>query len=55
MSCTGKRARDSAVYARGLCRAIIQGITAQLKVDNLLKDGAAEYKLPMTMPKLQLR
>ncbi len=37
--CSGRHAKDAAVYPRGLCRAILKGITAQLKVDNLLLDG----------------
>jgi hypothetical protein len=37
VSCTGIRAKDAARYPRGLRRAIIKGITAQLRVDNLLK------------------
>ena len=36
---TGQHARDAQVYPKGLCRAILKGVTAQLRQDNLLKPG----------------
>ena len=45
VSCTGKRAQESSVYPRGLRRVIIKGVTAQLKVDNLLKDGCCGVQI----------
>ena len=35
----GKLTRGTAIYSDKLCRAIIRGMTAQLKVDGLIKDG----------------
>ena len=35
----GKVARDAAVYPPGLCRAIIKGVSAQLRADGLTKRG----------------
>ena len=37
--CTGQHATNAAKYPRGLRRAILQGITKQLKEDELIKDG----------------
>jgi hypothetical protein len=45
-SCTGIRAKDAARYPRGLCRAKIKGITAQLRVDNLLEEGCYGAHVP---------
>ena len=32
--CSGRNAKDAAVYPRGLCRAMIKGTVEQLKLDN---------------------
>ena len=45
-SCTGHKAKDAAKYPRGLCRAMIRGITAQLRADNLLKNGCYGIQAP---------
>ena len=37
--CSGIHAKDAARYPRGLCQAILRGVTQQLRVDELLKDG----------------
>ena len=37
--CSGKVAAGAQVYPRGLCRAVLKGITDQLKADGLVKDG----------------
>ena len=44
--CTGRRAKEAARYPRGLCRAVIKGITAQLRLDNLLKEGCYGIQVP---------
>ena len=46
MSCTGIRAKDAAKYPRGLCRAMIRGVTEQLKSDDLLKGGCCGVQVP---------
>ena len=46
VSCTGRRAKEAARYPRGLCRAIIKGITAQLRLDNLTKEGCYGIQVP---------
>ena len=37
--CSGKIARDAAIYPRGLCKAVLSGISAQLRADDRLKPG----------------
>ena len=37
--CTGRIAKEAAIYPRGLCQAVIKGIVDQLKQDRLLKSG----------------
>ena len=37
--CSGRIAKEAAIYLRGLCQAVIRGITEQLKEDRLLKNG----------------
>ncbi len=44
--CSGRHARDTAKYPRGLCRAVLKGITEQLKEDDLLKDGCHGIQVP---------
>ena len=44
--CSGQHARDAAIYPRGLCRAILQGVTQQLRRDELLKDGCYGIQAP---------
>jgi hypothetical protein len=39
-------AKDAARYPRGLCRAILQGVTQQLRSDELLKDGCYGLQAP---------
>ena len=39
MICEGVVARDAAVYPRELCRAVLRGITAQLREDRRLQPG----------------
>ena len=44
--CSGRHARDAARYPRGLCRAILKGITGQLKDDRLLLEGCFGVQVP---------
>ncbi len=44
--CSGAHARDAAKYSRELCRAILKGVTAQLRNDALLKDGCFGIQVP---------
>ena len=44
--CSGIHAKDAAKYPRGLCRAILQGVTQQLRADELLKDGCYGLQAP---------
>ena len=37
--CSGRHARDAAIYPRELCRAILKGIRNQLRQDGLMKNG----------------
>ena len=37
--CSGRIATQAAIYHRELCRAVLRGVSAQLKEDGLLKDG----------------
>ena len=37
--CSGQHARDAQVYPKGLCRAVLRGVTEQLRLDDLLKPG----------------
>ncbi len=37
--CSGKIARDAAVYPKGLCRALLDGMSAQVKFDGKLQEG----------------
>ena len=37
--CSGKIAREAAIYPRGLCRAIIKGTANQLRADGITKNG----------------
>ncbi len=37
--CSGRIARDAAVYPRGLCRALLQGMTSQVRFDGKLQEG----------------
>ena len=37
--CSGKVASDAQVYPRGLCRAVLKGVTEQLRSDGLIKQG----------------
>ena len=44
--CGGIHAKDAAKYPRGLCRAMLKGVTAQLRADSLLKDGCYGIQVP---------
>ena len=44
--CSGQHAADAAKYPRGLCRAILSGINAQLTQDDLLKNGCFGIQVP---------
>ena len=37
--CSGRVAREAAIYPRELCRAVLRGISRQLRDDRRLKDG----------------
>ena len=37
--CSGKVASDAQVYPRGLCRAVLKGISDQMRADGLMKNG----------------
>ena len=43
---TGRHAAEAAKYPKELCRAVIQGISQQLRADNLLKDGCFGVQVP---------
>ncbi len=38
-ACAGRHARDAQVYPKGLCRAVLKGVTDQMRDDNMLKEG----------------
>ena len=44
--CSSVHAKDAARYPRGLCRAILRGVTQQLRSDELLKDGRCGVQAP---------
>ncbi len=44
--CSGSHARNAARYPRGLCKAVLRGITNQLKVMGLIKDGCFGIQVP---------
>ncbi len=44
--CSGRHARDAAVYPRTLCRTILRGVRDQLREDNVLKDGCFGVQAP---------
>ncbi len=44
--CSGKHAKNAAIYPRGLCRAILKGIRDQLREDSILKDGCFGVQAP---------
>ena len=44
--CSGRIAKEAAIYPRGLCQAVIKGITEQLKEDRLLKNGCFGIQVP---------
>ena len=37
--CSGRVARDAAIYPKELCRAVLKGVSNQLRADRRLKDG----------------
>ena len=37
--CAGQHAKDAQVYPKGLCRAVLKGVTEQMRRDNVLKPG----------------
>ena len=37
--CSGQIAKDAAIYPRGLCRAIIEGVALQMRADGIIKNG----------------
>ena len=44
--CHDYKAKDAVVYPRGLCRAVLKGLTAQLEADGKLKDGCFGIQTP---------
>ena len=44
--CTGRIAKEAAIYPRGLCQAVIRGIVEQLKQDRFLKSGCFGVQVP---------
>ena len=44
--CSGIHAKDAQKYPKELCRAILKGVTKQLKDDNLLKAGCFGMQVP---------
>ena len=44
--CSGRIAREAAIYLRELCQAVIKGIVEQLKEDRLLKSGCFGVQVP---------
>ena len=45
-SCSSVRAKDAAKYPRELCRAMLKGVTAQLRADSILKNGCYGLQAP---------
>ena len=43
--CTGRIAKEAAIYPRGLCQAVVKGITEQLMKDKLMKQGCFGVQL----------
>ena len=43
--CTGRIAKEAAIYPRGLCQAVVKGITEQLMKDKLIKQGCFGVQL----------
>ena len=46
VTCSGRHARASAIYPKGLCKAILKGIRDQLKADDLIKSGCFGVQAP---------
>ena len=46
MTVEGGVATDSAIYPRGLCRAMLRGVAEQLKEDSLVKTGCFGIQVP---------
>ena len=44
--CSGRHAKDAAIYPRELCRAVLRGIRNQMRADHLLKDGCYGVQAP---------
>ena len=42
----GVVAKDSAIYPRGLCRAMLRGVAEQLKDDSMVKNGCFGIQVP---------
>ena len=46
MTAEGVVAQDSAIYPRGLCRAMLRGVAEQLKEDSMVKSGCFGIQVP---------
>ena len=42
----GQLTQDAAIYPRGLCRAMLRGVSQQLKADKLVKEGCFGVQVP---------
>ena len=45
-TCSGTIAADAAIYPRKLCQALLIGIAAQVRADNMAKDGCFGVQVP---------
>ena len=45
-TCSGTVAADAAIYLRKLCQAMLAGIAAQLRMDNMTKEGCFGVQVP---------
>ena len=46
VTCSGTIAADAAIYLRKLCQAMLVGIAAQVRMDNMTKDGCFGVQVP---------
>ena len=49
---TGQLAKDAAIYPRDLCRAMLKGVSQQLRADKLVREGCFGMQVPDDDPKI---
>ena len=42
----GQLTKDAAIYPRGVCRAMLRGVSQQLKADKVVKEGCLGIQVP---------